>query len=165
MFLALALGACTVSVGNNGQDDQPVDVGNTEQQKSVVAAAHVAAQLLDAGQFEQLWELSGPMLKDKTPRAVFVAGMKAMRGPLGVAGHREVQGFNFPRALDGVQGDFGLIGVETDFANAKAVQEKFVFQRVNGQWKLVGYWLSKKVTFGANTPNNSSKPTPLRGAA
>ena len=47
-------------------------------------------------------------------------------------------------------GQYGIIGLETDFANAKSVDEKYVFQRVGNEWKLAGYWLSKKFTVGAN---------------
>jgi hypothetical protein len=164
--LALALAGCTVTFSSNEQDKQPINPGTVEQQKSVSAAARQIAFLFDHDRLDEAWALTGPMLRNQTSRLAFIAGVKAFRSSLGPAGDRVIKGFNFPKELDGVKGDFGLIGVETDFANVQAVQEKFVFQRLGDQWKLVGYWLTKKRSFGPmKTSNNSFKPKPLRGSA
>jgi hypothetical protein len=164
VLVAIAVGGCTVSVGKH-PDSEPLNVGTEEQQKSVIAATRAVAKLLDASQFELVWDQSGPMLQAQASRTAFTTSIKAMRNTLGPAGRRKIKGFNFPKVIDGVQGDFGLIGIETDFANAESVEEKFVFQKVGGRWRLAGYWLTKKVKFGANTSNNSFKPNPLRGSA
>ncbi|MBP7370728.1 MAG: DUF4019 domain-containing protein, partial [Arenimonas sp.] len=89
LFLVFALSACTVNVGSNQQDNEPINVGTTEQQKSVIVAAHATAELLDKGQFDELWEQSGPMLTNLTNRTAFATSMKAMRAPFGAPSHRE----------------------------------------------------------------------------
>lgn len=111
--------------------------------------------------------MAGPNLSAKSTRQEFERYISTLRAPLGAAGKRMIKGFGFPTELDGApRGQYGLIAVETDFANAKGVEEKFVFEFVGGEWRLIGYWLSKKFTIGAaDMPNNSLKPTPLRGFA
>ena len=152
-ILALALASCTVSFDGGSQDSKAINAGTAEQQKSIIAAAHQVIDLLDQERFDEAWSTAGPMLQGQASRTAFASGIKTMRDSLGAPSHRKIKGFNFPSVLDGVKGDFGIIGIETDFANANAVQEKLVFQRVDGEWKLAGYWLTKKVTFGASTPN------------
>ena len=152
-ILALALGGCTVSFDSGSQDSKAVITGTTEQQTSIIAAAHQVIDLLDHERFDEAWSSAGPILQGQTSSAAFASGIKSMRDSLGAPGHREIKGFNFPGVLDGAKGDFGIIGIETDFANAKAVQEKLVFQKVDGQWRLAGYWLTEKTTFGASTHN------------
>jgi hypothetical protein len=150
LALVIALSGCTVSFGGDQQGNEPANAGSEDQQKSVIAAAHRIVDLFDQDRFDDAWPLVGPMLQSRTSKAAFSSSVKALRKPLGTAGHRDVKGFNFLEAVDGVTGEFGLVAVETDFENAKSVEEKFVFQKIGGEWKLAGYWLSKKVTLGAN---------------
>ncbi len=149
LAIVLTITACTISVGDQGQDNEPVNVGTTDQQESVLDAARLVVDQFDQGQFDEVWATAGPLIRSKTNQAVFSTSISAMRNTLGPPGHREVKGFNFPKTLDGVEGNFGLIAVQTDFKNAKGVEEKLVFQMIDGKWQLSGYWLSKKTTFGA----------------
>ncbi len=142
-ILALVLAGCTVSFDSGSQGGKDINAGTVDQQKSIAAAAYHVIDLLDQGRFDETWTNAGPVLKERTSREAFASGIKGFRESLGTPGHRMVKGFNFPRVLDGVHGDFGIIGIETDFANAKAVQEKLVFQKVDGQWQLIGYWLTR----------------------
>jgi hypothetical protein len=166
VLLVALVPACTVQVGNSAKDEQ-VDTGTEVQQEEVRAAAKAVAAMFDEGRFAESWAMAGPILESQTSEQEWTRHVAMLRRPLGAAGKRTIEGFGFPKELDDAPpGEYGLIGVRTDFANAEAVQEKFVFQRIGGEWKLVGYWLSKTFKVGAgNRPNNSSKPTPLRGAA
>src|SRR5690606_25081019 len=108
------------------------------------------AALFDEGRFAESWAMAGPILESQTSEQEWARHVAMLRKPLGAAGKRTIEGFGFPKELeDAPPGEYGLIGVRTDFANAEAVQEKFVFQRVEGEWKLVGYWLSKTFKVGA----------------
>lgn len=142
----LALCGCTISF-NPGQDrEAPVDTGTAAQQASVLAAARRVADCFDRDRFDEAWALTGPMLRASTNQALLSSTVRLLRKPLGAPGHRKVKGFNFLKAIDGVEGDFGLIAIETDFEKANDVEEKFVFQKIGDEWKLAGYWLSRKVT-------------------
>jgi hypothetical protein len=165
LALILSLPGCTVSF-NDGAASEEVNLGTEEQQREVLAAAKRVADYLDRGQTQEVWALTGPILRAQASERVFSSTVGGLRKPLGAAGHRDVKGFNFPTELDGHKGTFGLVAAETDFALAQNVEEKFVFQRVGSEWRLIGYFVSKKLTLGArHTPNHSFKPTPLRGAA
>ena len=163
ILLSALLCACTVQVGAKDQN-QVANAGTEAQEKEVRAAAKSVAALLDAGRYDDIWNQAGPILVAKTSKQEFSDYVLALRRPLGVAGSRKIKGFGFPSRLEGAPpGTYGLIAVDTDFANAKHVEEKFVFQQIDGQWKLIGYWLSKKFTFGTSgMSNNSFKPNLLR---
>lgn len=165
-FLAILLCACAVQSGA-AANAAPVDGGTQEQQKEVRAAAKILVARLDAGQYAEAWAMAGPSLTAKTTQAEFVRYISTLRAPLGAAGKRTIKGFGFPTELeDAPRGQYGVIAVETDFANAEAVEEKLVFEFVGGKWRLVGYWLSKTLTIGAaQMPNKAIKSQPLRGPA
>jgi hypothetical protein len=161
----LALSSCTVSF-NNGAAGEEGNVGTEEQQGAVLAAARRVADQLDKGRTREVWALAGPILKAQTSEGAFSSTVEGLRKPFGAARQRDVIGFNFPAELDGHSGTFGLVAAETDFERAENVEEKFVFQRVGSEWRLIGYFLSEKVTLGAPSTSNSSSTTmPHRGAA
>jgi hypothetical protein len=147
MASILALSGCTASF-NNGAANQEVNVGSEQQQREVLAAARQVAGLLDKGEIREVWAVAGPILLAQSNERLFTSTISRLRKPLGVVGHRDVKGFNFPKEIDGHVGTFGLVAAETDFEHAENVEEKFVFQRVGNEWKLIGYFLSKKVTLG-----------------
>ena len=165
IFLATFLCACTVQSGA-AEKGAAVDTGTEEQQAAVRAAAKAVAGRLDAGQYAEAWAMVGPNLSAKSTQEEFARYVSTLRAPLGAPGKRTIKGFGFPTTLEGVpRGQYGVIAVETDFANANAVEEKFVFEFVGGNWRLIGYWLSKKFTMGATgLPDSSFEPKLLGGS-
>jgi hypothetical protein len=150
LLLALLLCACSAQVGNNGQSDS-VNTGTKEQQEQVLAAAKSVATMIDAGRYSDSWKLVAPLLQAQTTQQDWASYIATLRTPLGTRGSSKLLGYGFPTKMAGAPaGQDGIIGLETDFANAKSVDEKYVFQRVGNEWKLAGYWLSKKFTVGAN---------------
>lgn len=160
-FALAGLAACSFQV-NDPARDQPANPGTRVQQEEIHAAATAVAALLDEGRYADAWDTVGPLLVAQTNREQWARNLALVRTPLGAPGQRTVAGFGFPESLDDAPpGEYGLVGYRTDFANAAAVEEKFVFQRINGTWKLAGYWLSKKMTLGTD---DSSLPRPPGGA-
>jgi hypothetical protein len=150
LLLILLLCACSVQVGANGQADS-ANSGTKEQQEQVLAATKSVATMIDAGHYLDSWKFVGPTLQAQTTQQDWASYIAALRTPLGTRGSSKLLGYGFPTKIAGApSGQYGVIGLETDFANAKGVEEKFVFQRVGNEWKLVGYWLSKKFTVSAN---------------
>ena len=156
MLLTILLCVCSVQARATDPADA-IDTGTVSQQKQVLAAAKSVATMFKAGRYAESWRLVGPLLKAQTTQQEWVHYVSALRAPLGAPGASKVQGFGFPTAMaDAPSGQYGIIGLETDFANIKGVQEKFVFQYVDKEWKLVGYWLSKKFTIGTGHAPNSA---------
>jgi hypothetical protein len=148
ILLFSLLTACSVQVSPSAEDEQ-VDAGSAAQQEELVAAVKVVARMLDDGRFAEAWSLVGPSLQSQTSSEEWARNVAMMRKPLGAVERRTGKGFAFPKELDDAPpGEYGLLGASTDFANAKAVEEKFVFQRVGGKWRLVGYSLAKTITVG-----------------
>lgn len=146
VLLLLLLCACSVQIGDNDANE-PANAGTKDQQEQVLAAANSVAGMFNAGRYSESWNLVGPLLKEKTDQQAWASYIGALRAPLGTPGKSEVLGFGFPTKMaDAPPGQYGVIAFKTDFANARGVQEKLVFQRVGNEWKLVGYWLSKNFT-------------------
>ena len=148
LLSAIFASACTVQVGGN-EDSQIVDSGTAVQQEELRDATRAIAKLFDDGQYSESWALVGPVLQAQTNQQAWARHVTALRTPLGQAGKRTIKGFGFTTEIDGAPpGEYGIIGVETDFSNANDVEEKFAFERASGEWRLVGYWLSKKFIIG-----------------
>ncbi|OOG43237.1 hypothetical protein B0E52_09885 [Rhodanobacter sp. C06] len=127
------------------------------QQEQVFAAAKSVAKMFNSGEYAESWKLLAPILKAKTTQQEWSKYVSTLRTPLGTPGASKVQGFGFTKTMaDAPPGQYGIIELETDFANIKGVQEKFVFQYVDKKWKLAGYWLSKKFTIGTSHAPNSA---------
>ena len=151
LLLAIFTSACTVQVGGN-EDSQTVDSGTAEQQEELRDAARAIAKLFDEGQYSESWALVGPVLQAQTNQEAWARHVTVLRKPFGQPGKRTIKGFGFTTEIDGAPpGEYGIIGVETDFSSANGVEEKFVFERASGEWRLVGYWLSKNITIGVES--------------
>ena len=154
LLLALMLVGCS-SKSDTESENNNSTAGTPEQQQSIISAAENVVALMDKNQMGAVWDLSGPMLRNRTSKTTFVTGIFVLRSPLGSPGERKVAGFNFSNKLEGFTGDFGMIFITTDFENAKEVEEQFVFQKIDGKWKIIGYFISKTYTIikPVNTPN------------
>jgi hypothetical protein len=148
LLVAVLLCACTIQTGTAAHGE-PVNGGTEAQQGEVRDAARAVSKLLDAGKYADVWALAGPTLSASSNKEAFVSFLTGIRSRLGAPGKRIVKGFGFPTELEGApKGQYGLVAVTTDFANADDVEERFVFELVDGNWRLAGYHVSKTMTFG-----------------
>jgi uncharacterized RDD family membrane protein YckC len=122
-------------------EQKPDSPGTPAEQEELHQAARSVAARLDAGEYGEAWDAAASVMQAKMLRAAFVTMMTGGRTPLGAAGARRVVGTGLFEHMDGAPpGHYGVFVIQTDFANVKAVQEKFVFLRVGQEWKLAGYW-------------------------
>ncbi|QWP75875.1 DUF4019 domain-containing protein [Lysobacter sp. K5869] len=150
-MLAATLPACKVQVGpSQKKQAEAVNIGTEAEQRELLRAAEAVAKDLDAGRYAAAWAKSSPTLSKQTNQEQFTKIISRMRGAVGAPGKRKVKGFGFESELDGLAGRFGTIAIGTEFARLKTGEEKFVFEHVDGKWKLVGYFLSGKVKFPAD---------------
>ncbi len=151
MMLAMVLVLCSCKVRIGPEKEEPVSAGTEQQQREVLAAAEKFADRLDKGRYAESWELVGPVLLASSTKQKFTGHLATIRKPLGAAGKREIIGFGFQKKLDNAPpGQYATIAVKTDFAKVGGVKETFVFEQAGKDWKLVGYWLSKKQTLSFN---------------
>jgi hypothetical protein len=144
MILA-CLQACSLPPSNeqsaSAQDD--TSAGTGDQERVAYAAAKVFFSEVDAGRFEETWANAGPALKAASNSEVWAATLRLARSALGEARDRKIMGFGFTAHLANVPpGEYVAVGFETTFVNA-TVEEKVVFQKDQGQWKVIGYFISK----------------------
>ena len=119
--------------------------GSAEESAAVAAQAQRRIKSLDAGEHGQAWDQAARPFQELTPRPVFIAGIKSMRGMVGEAKARAILGVGFTKELqDAPPGYYAAVVFETNFANANGVEEKLVFFNQNGQWRLAGYFLKKR---------------------
>lgn len=155
--LAATLCACKAQVtpsqkkqAESADADASVNAGTEAEQLELLRAAEAVAKDLDAGRYAAAWAKSSPSLTKQANQEQFAKSISRMRGLVGAPGKRKVDGFGFVNEIDGVAGRFGTIAIGTEFARLKTGQEKFVFEHVDGKWKLVGYFVSGKVKFGSD---------------
>lgn len=146
VLVLLALTACRV---NKGSSADAVEAGTREQQARAAMAADRFLKQLDSGDIDGTWEQASPHLHQITNRADWANAVRTMRKAMGAVRGRKVKGFGFTHAIDGIPpGDYVAVVLDTEFAAAK-VEEKVVLHQDQGRWKPVGYFLSKRLTFGA----------------
>ncbi|WP_374582856.1 DUF4019 domain-containing protein [Pseudoduganella sp.] len=122
-------------------------LGSAEEEAAVAAQAQKAINLLDAGEHGKAWDHAAKPFQDSTSKPVFIAGIKSMRGLVGAVKTRSVRGIGFTKELqDAPAGHYAGVFFETTFANASALEERVVLFNQNGQWRLAGYFLKKRVS-------------------
>jgi hypothetical protein len=95
---------------------------------------------IDAGRYEQSYNDGGPALHDKMTQDVWVKILNTERPPLGkVVSRQEITRVRHSDGLEGVAGDFVVIGYRTNFENRPDELEYVVLKREFGGWRAVGY--------------------------
>lgn len=121
--------------------------GSAEDEAAVAAQTRKALTLLDAGEHGKAWDHAAKPFQDLTPRLAFIAGIKSMRGLVGDVKTRSFRAVGFTKELQHAPpGQYAAVFFETTFTNASAVEEKVIFFNQNGQWRLAGYFLKKRVS-------------------
>ncbi|WP_233511162.1 DUF4019 domain-containing protein [Dyella psychrodurans] len=150
LALFVMIQACMLACSSPPSNDQSASAqGNTsagteDQERVAYAAAKVFLSEIDAGRFEETWANAGPALKATSNAEAWTAILHVTRSALGEAKDRKIKGFGFTDHLaNAPPGEYAAIGFETTFVNA-TVEEKVVFQKDQGQWKVVGYFISKQ---------------------
>jgi hypothetical protein len=95
---------------------------------------------IDSGRYEQSYNDAGPALHDKMPQDTWVKILKTERPPMGkVVNRQEITRSRHTDGIEGVQGDFVVIGYRTNFQNRSDELEYVVLKREFGGWRGVGY--------------------------
>jgi len=104
------------------------------------SAGHFWLDEIDSGRYEQSYNDGGPALHDKMPQETWVKILKTERPPMGkVLSRQEIIRTRHADGIEGVQGDFVVIGYRTNFQNRSDELEYVVLKHEFGGWRGVGY--------------------------
>lgn len=152
LLACLLASACTYSFSTGDAAVLPPAVAGTKaQNEEAFAAAKQIIHGLDHGQYAQVWDDSGAMLKSMASKEEFVRVIGALRDHLGAPKPRGAPRIGFTNRIDvkAPVGDYCLMTVDTDFSGT-VVNEKVVMQKIDGKWKLVGYFLNSNTKLSSN---------------
>ena len=134
---------CEVSFNSGTADKGTVEAGTAEEQTAVAKAANAFLKRLDAGKADETWSTASPLLSRSTNQVVWSVGIRTFRGSVGSFKSRGLKGIGFTHTVDGVPpGDYAGVGFDTTFSNS-TVEEKVVLHKDQGEWKVMGYFLTK----------------------
>lgn len=138
-------GAAAESV-NKGKASGTVQGGTAEQQLEVAKAADGFLKQLDAGAFELTWAQASPHLHGLSSEAEWLKLLRLLRAAVGKFQGRTLTGVGFTDTVDRVPpGEYVAVQFTSEFS-AVNVKEDVVMHKDSGQWKVMGYFLSKPIT-------------------
>lgn len=118
--------------------------GPAEDEAAVGLQVKEVLRLLDSGEADAVWDDASQTLQQSAPRAAFVARLKSMRGAVGELQDRTAKGIGFVTNMpDAPPGYYAGAFFESRFAQA-TVEEKVVFVRQDGKWRVSGYFMTKR---------------------
>jgi hypothetical protein len=105
-----------------------------------VSAGQAWLAEIDAGHFDQSYNDGGSALHEKMTQDVWVKVLRTERPLLGkVVSRQEITRVRHGDGLEGVSGDFVVIGYRTNFESKQDELEYVVMKREFGGWRGVGY--------------------------
>ena len=119
LALALVLAGCSMS-------------GDSKVAQAEVVTFHA---LLDAGQFDKIYDDAAVDLKKATPKEKFVELLQAIHRKLGNTRASDMKGWNVNY---GTGGNFATLTYQTVYADDQA-SEQFVYRLEDGKALLAGY--------------------------
>lgn len=148
------LAACHVSFSPGSATNLPEPTpGTPEQQQDAAKAARRYLKMIDRRDFDATWRHSGPALRAQTNEVAWKATLKLTTRMLSGAPQRELEGFGFTSRIDaGVpEGEYVLVQFKK-VSGSVTTTEKVVMQMDKAEWKIIGYFITKRANFGAGAP-------------
>ena len=146
LLFALCLTGCSVNF-NQGTPKQTVsDPGDPAERSAAIAAASQFVQLVDQGNRNETWPLTGQYLHDNTTQADWETTVGTMRSAVGNLKNRTLVGAAFTKSINGApDGHYFFIFYKSQFDRA-TIEEKVVLNLEGGKWLVAGYFLSDKTS-------------------
>ncbi len=106
------------------------------------AAASAWLQLVDSAEYAASWKQTAPVFQERVSPERWEEMVAAVRQPLGAVQERELLRADFTRSLPGVPpGGYVVLQFTTHFANHPRAVETITPMRVDGQWRVAGYYV------------------------
>lgn len=98
--------------------------------------------LIDNGDYLESWEQAGAYFQQEVPSAQWQEAVSEVRDPLGsVISRQQVESKTY-QSLPGVpEGEYLVLRFSTRFTHQAEVIETLTLQSVDGDWKVLGYFV------------------------
>ncbi|MCY1443527.1 hypothetical protein D9M71_599500 [compost metagenome] len=134
-----------ISVNINGaQSEVHFSAAQSQDQESMHNAAKSFLRLVDEGRVEETWDQVGSVLQEQSSKVAWVAVVRAARASLGRPLQRVPKAFALTDELpDAPPGTYGFVVYTSGAGNHD--EEMIVLQPVEGDWKVVGYRVKRRL--------------------
>jgi hypothetical protein len=113
-----------------------------ENHDAAVAVAKAWLAWVDAMDYKKSWQEAAPLFKDRVKEQQWTEMITAVRKPLGEVVSRELISAESKTSLPGVpDGDYVVIQFKTSFAAKRESVETINPMRVDGTWRVGGYFI------------------------
>lgn len=113
-----------------------------ERTEAAVASAKQWLAMIDKGEYKAGWKEAALFLKEKVNEEQFEAMISAVRKPFGAVESRELHATEFTKTLPGApDGEYVVIQFKTSFAEKPDSIETVTPMKVEGLWKISGYFI------------------------
>ena len=107
-----------------------------------VQSAYSWLEMIDAGKYEESWNLSGSFFKGELSRDQWLHALTKARKPLGNLRSREVRSVTETGSLPGApDGEYVIFIFTSSFEGQDSATETLTLTKENGEWRLVGYFI------------------------
>jgi DNA-binding CsgD family transcriptional regulator len=140
-LIAAGLGLALLLQTNTPQAARTLDQGSSTQavETDATRAARNWLALLDHGQWDESWRQTGASFRELNTSETWTEVSLVARGPLGEVVSRElISQETVPAPPFGYE----MVKFRTSFANKASVTETLSLVREDGEWRVVGIWLS-----------------------
>lgn len=98
--------------------------------------------LIDNGDYLESWEQAGAYFQQEVPSAQWQEAVSEVRDPLGSVISRQQVESKAYQSLPGVpEGEYLVLRFSTRFTHQAEVIETLTLQSVDGDWKVLGYFV------------------------
>lgn len=123
------------------------DVGDAKT--AAVAAAEPWLKVVDAGAYEQSWQLASADFKKALSSEKWVEALKHVRAPLGKCTGRTMASALYqtevPSPSGPIKGDWVIAQYDSGYENLSAARETITFSKeADGTWKAAGYFIKPR---------------------
>lgn len=113
-----------------------------ENVEAAVAAAKKWLAVVDTGNYGQSWEEAAPVFKKEVKKEAWEGMVAKVREPLGKTKSRTLLGAQYTTQLPNApKGEYVVIQFKTDFAKKPNAIETITPMKVDGEWKVSGYYI------------------------
>jgi len=121
----------------------PAAAQDSEKEKAAVAAAETWLSLVDAGKYDQSWDVAAGFFRNAVTKPHWVQSLQGTRDPLGKLVSRKILNTSAKTSLPGApDGQYLVIQFETSFANRKsAIETVTPMIEKDGSWRVSGYYI------------------------
>jgi hypothetical protein len=120
----------------------PTTAPASPDQQAARDAAEDWLQLVDVGQYPEMWQALDPLAQNMVDQRTFTAQVSTVRNAMGKLSQRTFDSADHKDSLPGLpDGNYFILQYKSSFENKKQAIETVVMAQRDGQWKVSGYFI------------------------